>query len=246
MNKVGCAIMDTVIMAIVTKALPIIGVMAQFRIILNWLDMVCFQVAVTVAHLARIIITFQDRFFPGQVFRAAPPLILSVVFALCYALAFLPTINVFALPLTYAGNESFTANFTRKPLAITAAFMGTIDIIPYVRWASFNLFPTGCTFNNNFLRLADCIASARTKPLLNIFIPIPINLFRNDLPANLTSLHSLRMRSWFKSFNPLVSAGLRAVFSSTIILYALSFVKQYFLVTDLTVSYFHTPIIQGN
>jgi hypothetical protein len=197
MNKIRHSFMDTVVVALVAKRYAITQFMAQAGVFFYLFDMVRFEFAVSTALLAFIAVTLQYRCFPCQIFGAAPSLILTVTLALGYTLAFDAAIgsvvSLASSPIEchrLRASKFFRANFTSDKFCIRkrSAFTAAIHRPANVGRGSFYFLTAVLAMNRNLLRLIECRALSGAESFLLIRVPIPVRLFRDDIPASFAML----------------------------------------------------------
>jgi len=226
-NEVGHPIVDTVVMAIVAKALAVADIVPKFREVFDGLDVVSFQSFGAIAYLTGMIIPFQYRCFPGQVFRTAAALVLPIAPALGYTLTLYAAICVgvrFIKSLVYQKSicaaELLAANLTSAGRRISkgATLARTVHAILNVGRGALQFLTTVLTTNRDFLGMCLYAASTRAESLLGIFIPVAIRLFGNNRTTNLTSFHALRVRYLHRARYALIGTGSSTVFATLVIL----------------------------
>ena len=197
MNEVRLSIVDTIVMALVTKRYAIAQFMAQVGAFFYLFDMVRFEFTVSTALLAFVAVTFQYGGFPCQIFWAAPALILTVTLALGYALTFDAAIgsivSLASSSIECHGlwpSKFFRTNFaskkfcSRKSSALTTAIYSPAN----VRGGTLYFLAAIFAINRNLLRLIERRALAGAESFLLIRVPIPVRFFRDDIPASFTVL----------------------------------------------------------
>jgi len=196
-NEVGRAVVDIIVVTLMTQALPIVYIVAQVWIILHRLNVVRLKPFVTAAHLASIRVTFKNSLTPSQIVRAAPTLRVPRVATLGYALAFYAAIGVpvglFQAMINHirvGAPELFTANLARAKRRIgkRAAAPRAINMSPYMRRRPLKLLATVLTNGSYLLGLRLRGARTRAVPLLGILGPTAVGLLADDCPAGLAGL----------------------------------------------------------
>lgn len=196
MNKIWCPIMNTVIVAIMAKALTVVYIVSEFGIILNKLYMMGFKVLMAATYLTGKIVTFKYGLFPSQVFGTSATLILPIVFAFGNTLAFYTTVSAIVI-LVYSSIKHvriwspklFTTNITSASRRVgkSSTFTAAIDRATNMRWGATNNLLAMLTNNLDFLRLRFRATTSRAEPFFIVLCPTAIRLFGNDLATKMTS-----------------------------------------------------------
>jgi hypothetical protein len=213
MNKVRLSAMHPVIVALMAECKPIAEFMAQIGAFVDLRDMMRFESPVTAAMLASVIVSLQHGGLPRQIIGATPPLGVSVVLALGYALAFPRTINVISLFIAGAFGKRFAADLTGILKPILSALLRAIDFASKMRRRTIKRFTASNALNGHLLRLRLSTAHAGTIPLLGVFIPVAIVFFLNRLTADLAILEPFGMWGCLFARYTGIGALVRTVFS---------------------------------
>lgn len=185
-NEVGLPTMHAVIVALMAQGKPVADFVTKGREILHRFNVMRLKASICSAMLARVIISLENSRFPGKVLGAASSLRLLFRLAFGYALTRLPAIDVRANTVARSLNKSFAANFASVFYAVLSALARTIDFSTHMRRRPINFLAASNTLDCHLLRLRSGITCTATKPLLGIFVPVPIAFFGNDTAASFT------------------------------------------------------------
>lgn len=187
MNEIGCAIVDIVIVALVTQALSVTYIVAQIGPVLHGLDMMGLKSFVTTAYLTAVLVTFKHGLTPSQVVGAATTLGIPRIPALGYALARHTAIGVF-VQRRIGALELLVANLasTERGIGKSATLARAIDMLAHMRRGAAQLLAAVLTHGCNFLRLSNSRARARAVPLLGVLGPATVGALGYGLATRLT------------------------------------------------------------
>jgi hypothetical protein len=216
-NEVWGSIVNAIIMAFVTQALPIVYIVSECRKVFDGLDVVSFQIVMATTILTGELVFFKNCFSPGQIFYATTTLCLAIIFAKTYARAISTTVHILVALASllinsfgywatklFSTDETFAGFSIGKRPTFSAAIHRTTNVR---RWTSEH-FAAVLTGNYSLLRAAHARTFTRAVSFLGILVPISIRFFFDGLSANLALFQSFRMRGWLFSDNANVRAFL--------------------------------------
>jgi len=192
-DKIWCAIMDAVVMAIVAQALPVVYIVAQFREILYGLDMVGFQIFMAPAILTSKSIALKHGFFPGKIIGASPALRIPTIAPLGHALTFFAAIRLVIQLIKSAINQAgvWAAKFlatngtsAKRSVGKDATATRAVHRAANVRWWAQQFFAAVFTDDGNFPRLRGGATFTAAKSFLGILGPRAIRLLGDNRAAH--------------------------------------------------------------
>lgn len=186
MNEVGLSAMHPVVVALVTQGQAIRKVMAEVWPDTDLLNVVCFQVAVSAAMLAFVVVLFQDGCFPSKILGAASTLVLPLVCALGEALALHAAIDMITGTLAGRPNKLSLAHLAGVGRQRDTASLRAVDTPTDMRGGPRHASPACETRQDDPLRLANSIATSGAKPFQQVLCLTPVGLFGDVVAAHLT------------------------------------------------------------